>query len=412
MDNDMQFEEIPLQQLTADDIHALVARGESERLTLEFHRQDILKEPKSKRRLAETVCAFANAEGGRLVIGIEDRNCIAVGAPGIDVAVYPKPAETAESIIEDLVQPGLVPPGRRIRNIPAGQDSAFVVVDVSPSENAPHMVGNPTKHFFVRRDFRSQGVDLRDAIGIALERGDALELAELEMSRALRERPQSIPEQGPWLSLAAKSVRPLASPLEPSSRDVVQWATSRIESVPARDSHRIKTTLDVDGQPAFAEHGLEFRWEPHHGTRSLLRFGRDGLIQWFRHAGWTPNQHGPVFIPTEVLPVQVVVFLQLVGETLAYTNCGGMVTFGFAVNEASGIRLGLRARLHQDAQFAEWNAPYPDPVLLIQDHTTSAQLQADPEPHAAKPNHRLWNAFGLERCVYFDETDHLNREET
>jgi ATP-dependent DNA helicase RecG len=56
--------------LTADDIISIIASGEG------YNAEFKVRVPSKLKELTEEVCAFANAAGGLLVIGVDDSNVI------------------------------------------------------------------------------------------------------------------------------------------------------------------------------------------------------------------------------------------------------------------------------------------------------------------------------------------------
>lgn len=79
-------------------LESLVASRE--RQTVEFKRQ-LPKDDESKAKIMKTVCAFANGEGGSLLIGVDDdRNLIGVEEPTID-----KMRDQLTQVVRSWVEP-------------------------------------------------------------------------------------------------------------------------------------------------------------------------------------------------------------------------------------------------------------------------------------------------------------------
>jgi len=66
--------------LTSEDVKIIASKGEG------FNMEFKVRVPQKVRDLAEEVCAFANAAGGYLLIGIDDKNTIQ-GVIGGDNAI-------------------------------------------------------------------------------------------------------------------------------------------------------------------------------------------------------------------------------------------------------------------------------------------------------------------------------------
>lgn len=61
-----------LEDITEATLIALCEEGRDESVTLDFKRQLYTKSDEDKAEIQKDVCAFANSEGGDLVIGITD----------------------------------------------------------------------------------------------------------------------------------------------------------------------------------------------------------------------------------------------------------------------------------------------------------------------------------------------------
>jgi hypothetical protein len=120
------------------DLLELVTAGTSEGLLLDFKRETYGSSDADRRELLKDVSAFANAQGGHIVIGIEESQGVAAAVPGIQVADI-----DAEVIrIGQIVRGGLDPHvhGVAIRSIALQSGSHCIVVRVPRSWRAPHRV--------------------------------------------------------------------------------------------------------------------------------------------------------------------------------------------------------------------------------------------------------------------------------
>ena len=63
----------PTSELTYEDIEALTSLGEPESIMLDYKKM-ISGSERDKAELAKDICAFANSQGGYLVIGVEERH--------------------------------------------------------------------------------------------------------------------------------------------------------------------------------------------------------------------------------------------------------------------------------------------------------------------------------------------------
>lgn len=165
-----------LDEITWQDIEALAASGTAEDAMLEF--KGLLPEKNGKRhawydgrdditsytrdKLAEEVVAFANAYGGRLIIGIaetQDRPRKAAGTEPLPRCG--KFAEQFEQALRSLVDPPIG--GLQIRAIidPGTEDAGAVIIAVPASELSPHGIGRPPAAY-VRRGTACEPMTMRD----------------------------------------------------------------------------------------------------------------------------------------------------------------------------------------------------------------------------------------------------------
>src|SRR5688572_11181099 len=87
----------PLDQLTASDVVAAVATNPREEEDLDFKEKAYAtdKAEQVRREFAKDVAAFANAQGGLILIGVEEKNGVAVSS---------KPVDCSDSTLRSLRQ--------------------------------------------------------------------------------------------------------------------------------------------------------------------------------------------------------------------------------------------------------------------------------------------------------------------
>lgn len=145
----------------------LAALERSEHDFQEFKSTGFMVDPKTgdvrgdfRDHLSKQVSAFSNASGGRLLLGIDDR-----GEPDDGVPRRLRPKGTREWL-EDLI-PGLVdPPLKRFNvfEVPLTDARAVFVVEVPPSEDAPHQARD--KRYYLRIAGKSRPMGHRQVLDI------------------------------------------------------------------------------------------------------------------------------------------------------------------------------------------------------------------------------------------------------
>ena len=133
---------------TFEDIKRLVENNVEENMYLEFKKEL----PRQVNKIVKEIVAFANAEGGELVIGIEEQNSTAGRLNPIEKR--PGIREQIAQVIDTNTDPKLE--GYEIIVIDDEDDNskAYVVVRVKKSPKAPHM-DTSNHRYYVRRGNRT-----------------------------------------------------------------------------------------------------------------------------------------------------------------------------------------------------------------------------------------------------------------
>jgi hypothetical protein len=126
-------------------VQQLVVDAHVESQTVEFKRELPFLKPSDKLEVAKDVSAMANASGGWIVYGIDER----VGASGIKVAAAAVPLIPGSSAphdgahwIDDVIVGNVTPrPSYRVRQIPAS-GGVYIVVHVAPTADDLFMVSD------------------------------------------------------------------------------------------------------------------------------------------------------------------------------------------------------------------------------------------------------------------------------
>lgn len=154
-----------LEDLTFEDIRALVPAGLSEGRTLEFKRDPLGGSDDAKREFLADLSSFANSQGGDLIFGVTDENGIATAADGVTVNDPDAEILRLESLARDGLQPRIS--GLHSRWLPKDSTSGAIVIRVPASLNAPHRIVFKNSGRFWRRHSRGKAemdvAELREA---------------------------------------------------------------------------------------------------------------------------------------------------------------------------------------------------------------------------------------------------------
>ncbi len=140
-----------------DDVLNLIGQPESSRL--EFKRSDLLSKPKDEvsQDLGKEISAFANSEGGTLVIGIKERKEGRTRlADELDGGIDPKATspEWLQQLIEGSISPHL--PGIRVRTIPrSGEFRGRVAYVVFVPKGSTAYQASKQKLYYSRSEYES-----------------------------------------------------------------------------------------------------------------------------------------------------------------------------------------------------------------------------------------------------------------
>lgn len=142
----------PIDQIDEAMLLALVANEVAERRDLEFKRDLPGGGADDSKEFLADVTSLANAQGGDLIFGIEDRDGVAGALPGLDVADIDGTVLALESKIRDGVEPRLS--GVRTRWVALASGRGALVIRVPASLASPHRVRSSRR--FLNRTSRGK----------------------------------------------------------------------------------------------------------------------------------------------------------------------------------------------------------------------------------------------------------------
>jgi hypothetical protein len=136
----------PFPILTEDDLNNFVTQRVTEGTQLDFKKEVLTND-----KLHKQVTGFANAEGGRLIFGVDEQNGVATAVCGITL----RSGESHETVINRIhdtvksnTRPPIAAPGIHSYPIQLKNGGLIVVTEVYKSDRAPHLVLNPNESFF------------------------------------------------------------------------------------------------------------------------------------------------------------------------------------------------------------------------------------------------------------------------
>jgi hypothetical protein len=217
----MAIDKANFDDITEEDLNALVDGGVPEGLTIDYKRDTYGKSDADKREFLKDISSFANTIGGHLVIGVVDVDALPtqiVGLPGVDI-------DTELQRLESMAASGLEPRIQiRMGRVMLANGTSAIVIRVPQSWIAPHRVAAQDYNRFFKRNssgcYQPSVDELRNMFNanndlatrvqtfrdqrIALIRGGGL-------WRALKENGQAILHVLPTSSFAGQHVVDLAA---------------------------------------------------------------------------------------------------------------------------------------------------------------------------------------------------------
>ncbi|MDR8391908.1 ATP-binding protein [Aliifodinibius sp. S!AR15-10] len=172
----------PLNEITKQDLELFIKEGYPEDLHLEIKRdlsggswsksQKNISD-KSKNRLVKEIVAFANSDGGILLVGIGETE----DKPHRPEGIYPieEVAELAERIrrsMHNTIEPRI--PNLKVVGIPTDGKSGVLIAKVEKSYQAPHRA-DYNKECYIRRNADSTSMTMREIKDLTLRSVDTYE---------------------------------------------------------------------------------------------------------------------------------------------------------------------------------------------------------------------------------------------
>lgn len=382
-----------IQELADDDIRALIEREVGESRILDYKREMYSNSDADKRDLACDISAFANANGGFLIIGIECdeesnkpvKDRIGIDSNGLEARI--------ESVCLDRIDEPLSN-GRdyRIKIVPlANTDRVVLVIQIYESLRAPHMVSfQRQRYFYVRHGRQNRPADINDLRAIFEKVQGYMNKAEIFITER---KTRLTNPNGAGFGWATLSVVPLMMrrDLVKVDEDTYAWFTRVAVYQGVRYSG-----FPAPGNLTPSIHG--FSYDDRSGTSRVskqLNVFRNGSVE--LGVDLTPQDPNRRIVPTRWLAWTLLEALYFSGQLYRFCEYNGEVRALLRIVQAQGYRIQGR-----DFHF-EHCKPFEGSELEDGTDTTSAQLLEQPEVALKGIMDRLFNAFGLYRSDCFDD---------
>ncbi len=387
---------------TAHDLVSLIDAKIPEGTRVDYKEALPLERRSERAEAAKDVSGLANAQGGMLFWGIEEDD----SEEPLPKAIKPLPAEGLLTRLENILDTTLEPRADFHARTVRAKGGFVIVMRIKPARGRPIMVQGYGQYRYFRRSgtrtIPMTGSEVAEAHAAAKHREEALDerLRGLPLrSRIFRTRSQDeLKEQianmptPEWLPLVTVVVAAIDGPDLLISSD--QMAKCRFPE--DREGFRANREV-LPGAPWIlgalgAEQKVPDPDEPRR-VLGLVSVYRVGVIEWAHRYGV------PGGLPSSAFADDVHNALLYAARTLDSVGYAGRVATWIRVENADKASLGLphpwdREILVQTPEFENLNC-YRE--------VSTDELLVDPTPTVKEAMDLIWQAFGIERCLLFDQ---------
>ncbi|GAA4481154.1 RNA-binding domain-containing protein [Gluconacetobacter asukensis] len=153
--------DVPFENIREENIIFLIENSTTEDLYIEFKSETYGTNDEAKRELLADVSAFANAQGGDLLLGVGAEAGQANALPGIGMIDADKEILRLESIIRDGLEPRVA--GIRSRALRLASGEQIIVIRIPASMIAPHRsVASKGGRFYRRNSAGKYEMDIQE----------------------------------------------------------------------------------------------------------------------------------------------------------------------------------------------------------------------------------------------------------
>ena len=386
--------EKPLTAISADDILRLVAESAREDRTIEFKRElPGAKESDRKEFLAD-VSSFANAAGGDLIYGVEEKDGVAVQAPGVAVANLDAELLRLDQMVRTGISPRLV--GCQIHAVTGLPLGPAFVIRVPRSWQGPHIVAYQQDFRFYSRStngkFRMDASDVRNAVINAGSLDERIRM--FRADRLARIVAGETPIRLEGTKLIAIHVVPFQSLAGGPTVDLQRISNETSLLQPFYSDGYSGARFNIDGVYTYASGRGD---SPAGGYVQCFRSGIVEAVD----AWMIPSQSEkhPDGIPSLAFPQHLFAFVQRILQLLIAVDVAPPVAVMVSILGSKGIVLGVDMMMMLRSPLR----PLDRDVVLLPD-VVLQQLESVDLPSVVRPVlDSLWQAFGMPVCQDYNE---------
>jgi hypothetical protein len=371
------------------EVSAIIDAGSSESLRLEYKATPYETTEGGRKEFAKDVSAFANRDGGLLIVGVKDKGGKIESVIGVEIGQIDSVILWMESVIRSHVSPHIL--GLRIAHV-EHKEHSLIAVDVPRGLDPPYEVAAAGSRFFVREE-RSVRTMSRDEIKYAATRQGELmgridSFADSRWASLTRDAPTThslAPGQGGSLF----QLFPLFSQSFSYRFDV----PTLISTVPhyhafhGRDVASAKPTLD----------GLEYRFRGDDGEfGGFVKIYRNGIIE--VADGYVTNPDGRP-LPGLLLMTSIIETAQRTIETSSEITGAESFVLDFRIRTEPGQSIAFFRDPFGNRDAVDRSELIFDKLEISVGEDWKPSLTATVRPLLDQ----VWQAWGFTNCGYFND---------
>lgn len=374
--------------ISSATMQLLIDAGATESVHLDFKRETYGNSDQDKKEFLKDISSFANTLGGHLVIGMDEEEGAAsalVPISGVDVD---QELQRLESIIRTGIEPSAV--GLRIKRINVTGGS-LIVIHVPRSFNPPHRV-------IYKNTNRYYG---RNSAGVHELSNEELRML-FGQQRSIEEQAKTFIGQRFLCVQANDSVMPI-----PVADGVLIMHLVPLPDFGAGRRMEI-AALHAQNQLFSPIGSYGFSWRINLDGYCVYRGGNvcHGYTQIFRDgsveatsASFFSKHDGRFLFPSLTLPFSLIGALNNYMKGLRALEATPPVLLQISAMEINGVEIGVdQTRILDRPPTYKRDVLHLPPSIIANFHD-----DGNYESVIAEQMDFLWNAFGFDRCFYFNQ---------
>ena len=390
--------------ITREVLDGLVENNAPESQFLDYKQILPLSKPDEKKDFLKDVSAFANSDGGDMLVGIRSEEGVPEEIAGIPITEFDSLRNTIEQILEHGLSPRLT--SVQVISVPVSNDSIVMLIRVPKSWNAPHRVELGVERFYKRTSGRKylMNVDeLRAAFGFGDNFRNRLNALHRQMFAAIPERMPDLSGQ-PFVSIYLIPYSTLGSPRMLGGLSGEDSTTLR----PLGTGWGARSRSNFDG--LLATYSSEEKVE------AFTQLYRDAIVE-SASSGMLKNCTGARegsmakgVLPTRLMAARLILAAERFLRVQARLGVSGPVGIFVSI---VGIR-GFTIRDDHRNRFFERVETLIDRDVLHLPEIVAEQIPLDRDAIKLAfrdPLDRLWNAAGWPRSLLYDDQGHCQIDE-